>query len=494
MSQIQLEQVLRNLARDGTLEKDRGYRQVWRLEFGGKAYYVKFYPRAHGRFKRLFRGSPAMREFTRLQLLQKAAVPSPRAVAVLMGFRIENTVGDAVLLEAIEPSQPLDLYLNDIELRGEPIPERRRLSQQIRSLVAQLGRARLGHGDLHFGNLLLHQNKVYLLDGYAVRKGGLRLDDVMMLGHSAARYMATSEMQRAWDALGNGGIMPRRNAASPRMIAKFMSRTTGDNRYFGTLRSNSGSGGGAWRGHFFKHAKYPRRWSKASQMEISSKDWQTAWPHLLERIESDQLEVLKRTRSGDVLAGEVVLGGKPLPIVVKRPRKKYLARYISEIGRGVRARRAWYKSWNLIVRNIPTAWPILVMEKRVLGYVTDAMIVFERLPGPTLAGADLDAMDADDRDKIFRRTGRLIRLLERAGLHHGDAKANNWIVFDDEKVGAMPILIDVDGIRRWRSADAIGRLLHSMREHPQYTPADSLALCKGYAPYARMPAENKAPR
>jgi hypothetical protein len=25
-----------------------------------------------------------------------------------------------------------------------------------------------------------------------------------------------------------------------------------------------------------------------------------------------------------------------------------------------------------------------------------------------------------------------------------------------------------------------------MREHPQYTPADSLALCQGYAPFARL--------
>ena len=30
----------------------------------------------------------------------------------------------------------------------------------------------------------------------------------------------------------------------------------------------------------------------------------------------------------------------------------------------------------------------------------------------------------------------------------------------------------------------IERLLKSMRKHPQYTPADSLALCRGFAPFA----------
>ena len=48
-------------------------------------------------------------------------------------------------------------------------------------------------------------------------------------------------------------------------------------------------------------------------------------------------------------------------------------------------------------------------------------------------------------------------------------------------------LIDVDGVRHysWRG-EGIRRLLRSMRDHPQYTPADSLALCRGYAPWAKV--------
>ena len=48
-----------------------------------------------------------MGEFLRLQWLQKAAVPAPRAVAMLSGFRIEGRLGDAVIMEAIEPGVPL---------------------------------------------------------------------------------------------------------------------------------------------------------------------------------------------------------------------------------------------------------------------------------------------------------------------------------------------------------------------------------------------------
>src|SRR4051794_27604860 len=68
----QLERTLRDLAKVGTLVKDRGYRQVWRFEQDGKGYYLKFYPRGNyrDRWRRLFRGSPAAREFFRLQWLQ----------------------------------------------------------------------------------------------------------------------------------------------------------------------------------------------------------------------------------------------------------------------------------------------------------------------------------------------------------------------------------------------------------------------------------------
>ena len=67
MSAQQLEQALRDLPKIGTLVKDRGYRQIWRFEFNGRAYFLKFYPIGGVRyfFRRLMRGSPAMREFVR---------------------------------------------------------------------------------------------------------------------------------------------------------------------------------------------------------------------------------------------------------------------------------------------------------------------------------------------------------------------------------------------------------------------------------------------
>lgn len=484
-----LESTLRDLPKLGRLVKDRGYRQIWRFEHGGKAYFLKFYPKGgpRDRFRRFFRGSPAMREFTRLQALQRADIPAPRAVAVMIGFTLDGRFGDAVILHAIEPSIQLDQFLSDQELAGRPVVDHRRIAEQIRSLVHRLGKAGLGHSDLHLGNFLMHNDELYLLDGYAVRTGGLRLRDIQMLAHSVRRRATRTDLLRGWNLIGPGGEMPRNNPLSKFLWDRFLSGITKENRYFGKLAI------GPWRGVYYKHTKYPYRWSAASRLEISKSDWEQAWPKLLEQLGDPALAALKRTRSGEVIATTICIGGRNLEVIVKRPRRRYWYRYINEIGRGSRPRRAWKKSWNLLVRGLPTAFPLLLMERRRFGYVTDALLITERIAGKTLGQIDLDTLDAAGRDTLLHRTGRILREIEQFGFSHFDAKSSNWIVFDDPAVGPTPVLIDIDGIRRRRwIALGIGRLLRSMKENPHYGPQDSLSLCRGYAPFARLNATEPA--
>jgi len=488
--------MLRDLPSIGRLVKDRPYRQVWRFEHEGKAYYLKFYVRegvnerlhrARDLFRRVTRGSQAVLEFMRLQSLQRAGVAAPRPVAVLVGLHLEDKTGDAVIMDAIEPSQQLDQYLNELELRGERAPNHLDLSCQVRELVHQLVRNRLGHEDLHLGNFLLCQGKLYLLDGYAVRKG-MRAQDIYTLAHSASPHATLTDLMRGWELLVGGRVMPKRNPISSNLRKAFLVRLRGENRYFGRVRI------GRWTGVFFRSAKFAKRWARASQLTVDRHDWERELPLLWEKIERDQFVVLKRSRSGDVLAGEVTVGGKMLAVVIKRPRKRYWYRYLNEIPRRSRSWRTWVKAWGLIARNLPTAWPLLVMEKRRFGYLTDSISIFERVPGPTLRRVDLDALDPEQRDNLFRRTGRVLRTIDNSGLSHFDAKASNWIVRDDEKLGPSPVLIDADAVRfrRW-TALGVRRLLRSMKEHEQYTPRDSLSLCLGYAPYSAPRQEKTEP-
>jgi tRNA A-37 threonylcarbamoyl transferase component Bud32 len=489
-----LEDALRDLPRIGTLVKDRGYRQVWRFEHGGKAYFLKFYPKGgvRDRWRRRFRGSPALREFFRLQWLQKANVPAPRAVAYLKGLRLNDRKGDAVILQAIEPAVQLDEYLNDFALHGERAPNHRDLSGQVRALMLNLGKAGLGHEDLHLGNFLLSSGKIYLLDAYAVTRGGLKTNLVLQLGLSVSRFATRTDLLRGWRELGAGAKPPDRNPVAERRYATFMQKVTGGNRYFGRLVDDDDD---RWEGVTFKQTKYPRAWSAVSRLTFTDDEWRDAWSTLRKQVEADSLEVLKRTASGDVLAGELSIGGHTLPVIVKHPRRKYWYRWLNEIGRGSRARRAWMKAWHMIARHIPVAWPLLLMERRTLGYVTDGLIVFERVPGATLHKIDLDSMTPAARDAMFRRVGRVLRRIDNSGFAHFDAKSSNFIVLDDDatrgaKVGPTPVMVDMDGIRRRRWVGlGVERLLRAMKQHPQYSPADSLAICQGYAPFSPMQQE-----
>ena len=179
------------------------------------------------------------------------------------------------------------------------------------------------------------------------------------------------------------------------------------------------------------------------------------------------------------------LAGQLIDVIVKRPRRRYWYRYLTEIGRGPRPWRAWRKAWSLIVRNLPTAWPLAVFERREMGYATDAVLVTERIDGPTLWTINLGLLSAGRGRCSSGGAGRILRLIDQRGLSHFDAKASNWVLRNDERLGPSPVLIDVDGVRtrRW-VALGIERLLRSLREKRFYTPEDSLALCRGYAPYA----------
>lgn len=238
---------------------------------------------------------------------------------------------------------------------------------------------------------------------------------------------------------------------------------------------------GPWRGECFCRTDMPAPWSANSLRTFSPAQWQAAWPALLEQIDNDQLSVVKRCESGDVLAGDVVLGGRPVSVIVKRPKRNHWWRYINEIGRGSRARRGWHKAWSLVARHIPTAWPLLVMERRVAGYAVDGVIVFEHIPGKTLAATQLGALSNDMRRMLLWRVGRLLRRIERSGLYYYDSKATNWMVLEDKEYGLAPLVVDVDGLRPVRvRGGGIARILRSVREHPDYIADDERSLMDGY--------------
>lgn len=455
------ENQLRALDRIGTRVRVGPRRETWRFDYNDRPHYLHFYRRGKVGTGRIGTGAAAA-EFAGLTTLQELKIPAIRGVGLLAGFTLAGEKGDAVITLGVD-----GVRLNEALNRNT----HRQLLLQMIDWLRRLRDAELGHDDLRPESFLVVGDELLLADAAALTKGGLSRLQLQAFAHRAEPWLSRADRLRVWRALVGDEDLP------PPRYAEFIRK---DQRELdiGTIDA------GDWKGRF-RRGGNAVPWSIASKMRIELADWQREWPRLLALINADGLDVLKRDSSGDILSGVVSLAGRPIDIIVKRPKNKFWYRSLLNVFRRSRARRLWDKTWSLIVRNIAVEVPLLVMERRTLGYPADSLAVFERVPGPTLAAVDLDTMTANERDTFFRRCGKLLRRIEDTGLTHTDAKSTNWIVFQHPFNGPTPVLVDAYGIRKLNAflqLFGIRRLLRAMKTHPQYTPADSLAICLGFSP------------
>lgn len=461
---------LRNLDQIATLVRRRAERETWRFEFSGKPYYLHFFP---GEQKLKTSGAP--REFAGLKTLQDFKIPAVRVSAMMSGFRFGGRKGGAIITHGLEPAQRLD----DALVSGLSSGLRYRLLTQLIEILSKLAAHDVGHESLALSSFIVHEEKLSVLDAIGITSGGLTQEHLMRLAHRAETHLSAADRVRVWRAL-----FPDTNPPRDRRRLK---------RYKRDLRADAVEPIviDDWRGKFRARSIEPLAFSAAARLSITADDWKREWGLLLKRVEADQLDILKRDPSGDVLAGEIALQGRPISVIVKRPRNKYLYRTVLAAFRMSRARRLWEKTRWLQVRHIPVEYPLAYFEKPRLGYAADSIAIFERVPGVTLDHADLDAIP--NRESFFRACGKLLRKIEDTGLTHTDAKSSNWIVFTQHAArGAQPVLIDAYGIRALNAflqLFGIRRLLRAMKQHPQYTPEDSRHLCQGFAPRATLEAE-----
>lgn len=462
---------LRELERHATLIGTRGGRETWRFGFNGKLYDLHFYPQGQA-----LSASDGPKEYAGLKTLQDFKIPAVRVVAMMAGFRFAQRKGNAVILHAANTAVRLS--------EMTPTPRQRyAIADQILTILMQLSDNGIGYEDLSLESFVYCEGRVLIAEGSGVRSGRLSAEQLMRFAHNADPFASTADRVRAWRRLrGDDESTPPVDRARPQRYARNLKRDNVER-----IRV------GEWSGWFRPQSNRPLVYAKASRLLITREDWVREWPRLAEQMRGDQLEILKRDASGDILAGELTLQSRPIDVVVKRPGNKYLYRKILQFVRASRAKRLFDKTRWLLVRQIDVEYPLIVMERRVLGYAVESVAVFEKVPGETLEHIDLDAFGAADRENLFRACGRVLRRIEQTGLAHPDAKSSNWIVTRPagEADPPRPVLIDAYGVRpltAFLQVRGLLRLLRAMKNHPQYTRMDSLHLCQGFSPRT-MPSE-----
>jgi tRNA A-37 threonylcarbamoyl transferase component Bud32 len=483
---------LRQLDRHATLVRTRTGRETWRFTFNDKPYYLHFYPQGSK-----LSASDGPKEYAGLKTLQDFKIPAVRVVAMMSGYQFGARKGNAVITQGLEPAVRLS------EMRPTP-RERRAIVDQMIAILVKMTEHDVGYDDLSLDAFLWHEGRVLVLDGVGVRSEVLTTDQLMQFVHNADPFSSRADRVRAWRAI------KRDEEALPPIDTSRAKRFARDLKRDAIERVRIGE----WSGWFKSHHDRALEYSVASRLRVTKEDWAREWPRLVERMRGDQLDILKRDASGDILAGEANLQGRPIDVIVKRPRNKYLYRRVLGAFRASRAKRLFDKTRWLMVRRIDVEYPLIVMERRAMGYVVESVAIFEKVPGSTLDHVDLDALDAGAREDLFRACGRVLRKIEDTGLTHTDAKSSNWIVFHagttpaspkrvaagsaagdaptDERPRAAPVLIDAYGIRplnAFLQLFGIQRLLRAMKKHPQYTPIDSLHICRGFSPRAMLKEE-----
>lgn len=165
-------------------------------------------------------------------------------------------------------------------------------------------------------------------------------------------------------------------------------------------------------------------------------------------FENLRADWLKRGHSASVV--RVDIDGRPR--VIKRYNLKSLGHWLRRCWRPSRAWHSWRNAQRLVLWGLPTPRPVALLENRCGWLRGRAWYVSEHVPGEPL-GTVLAAADPGRREVLLDRLCALLTDLKRLNLSHGDLKATNLLVDQENNL----MLLDLDAMRRHRRLGAFRR-------------------------------------
>lgn len=294
-------------------------------------------------------------------------------------------------------------------------------------LLGQLHRAGLAHDDLHFGNFLPHDGRLYLIDGDAVTTATAPL-----AAKPAARDLAMliAQLPRTWDGALAPLLDAYRDGGAPALDDAVLARAL----------------------------RHERAWRLRDYLDKTGRDCTLFRVHrslhrfeAVVRSEADALAPLLADpdrwidgghalkRGNTCTVARIDLGGRQL--VVKRYNLKHLGHAISRTWRPTRAWHSWREGHRLTLFGIPTPRPLALIEERWGPLRARAWLVTEYCGGPDML-THLKS-DAEPAPAEAASLKTLFDTLYRERISHGDLKATN-LLWDGNK----SLLIDLDAARQ----------------------------------------------
>lgn len=359
------------------------------------------------------------RERRGAQRLLASGVPTPRLLAELPAPEVD---GRALLFERLPEARPIALAV------GAGAAAEAALAVRV---LAQLHEGGLTHEDAHLDNFVFSRGETHIVDGDGVahlrradERTGLKALAAFLAqfppsaDSQAADLLACYERARGWSD------DPSRLARVRRWLA--VARRRRIERYRAKTERNC--------------TEFAVR-NDGSCRCLSKRDW--AWAERIARSGGGLRQAL-----GDALAAaEVIKDGNSAtvfrlelagePVVVKRYNSKGPMHRICRWFKP-RPRIAWRNGHVLGLLGIPTAEPLALIERRRGPLTADCHLVMRDLGARDLAE---ETRTCGWRPGRLQQIADLFQQLAAAGLRHGDVKATNFLVHNDQAH-----LIDLDGL------------------------------------------------
>ena len=142
-------------------------------------------------------------------------------------------------------------------------------------------------------------------------------------------------------------------------------------------------------------------------------------------------------------------------VVVKRYNHKGVLHSARHTVKRSRARRAWLAANHLGMVGVATARPVAYIEKFRGALLWQSYLLCEYVDGRNLDRYLGDDVDSDERAEVLRKTGVMFELLDVARISHMDLKPSNIMICSGE-----PVLVDLDAME-FSPFDAVHRMRFS---------------------------------
>ncbi len=379
------------------------------------------------------------RELGGIESLLAAGVPTPRILFHGMLFKKRAYV---LVLEKITEAQNFD----EVWQQKSSVEECIAILEAFTIELATQHVVGILQHDLHFKNFLLKGNHIYTLDGGSIKNFHELLPKKNSLDHLAlffsqlgvgAEFLYEPLFQlyaqsRGW--LTKKNDIPFLYAA----IKKWNEQRR--ESYQKKIERNCSA---------FAKIKKPLSLAMYDRDYFSS-NFQTFLGNPESLFAHAQLEILKAGNSSTVIKSTI--DGKS--VVIKRYNMKDAWHWMRRTFRSTRAAHSWRLSNTLRLFGIATPKPIAFIEKRFLGLRNKSYFVTEYMNAPNLADY-FKNYRADDAhfEKIASRVVTLIKNITKMKMSHGDLKATNILIVNDN-----PVLLDLDGMKEHKKQSKANRV------------------------------------